>query len=211
MARSWRPRQSSFVSPIPTCDSATGDREEVHRTYTLQRWGGPHWHLCGHRDRHQKPDPERPPDPDVDRLPSCAQSTREGNSNWSSSNLRVTVSKRKFFFNFQYLFLHRAVIDAAVVAGKLEQATVEPFLAEYEKVVKRKRREAAEQYEKHKAEHDAKKNWWIIVLISLTCCFFALYNCVDFTYFFVVNKYICVSCMTKFINRVVLRISIQKT
>nr|CAD2176572.1 unnamed protein product [Meloidogyne enterolobii] len=60
--------------------------------------------------------------------------------------------------DLQYLFLHRAVIDAAVVAGKLEQATVEPFLAEYEKVVKRKRREAAEQYEKHKAEHDAKKN-----------------------------------------------------
>uniref|UniRef100_A0A915MGJ5 Uncharacterized protein n=1 Tax=Meloidogyne javanica TaxID=6303 RepID=A0A915MGJ5_MELJA len=60
--------------------------------------------------------------------------------------------------DLQYLFLHRAVIDAAVVAGKLEQTTVEPFLAEYEKVVKRKRREAAEQYEKHKAEHDAKKN-----------------------------------------------------
>nr|CAD2135463.1 unnamed protein product [Meloidogyne enterolobii] len=60
--------------------------------------------------------------------------------------------------DLQYLFLHRAVIDAAVVAGKLEQATVEPFLAEYEKVVKRKRREAAEQYDKHKAEHDAKKN-----------------------------------------------------
>nr|CAD2143597.1 unnamed protein product [Meloidogyne enterolobii] len=59
--------------------------------------------------------------------------------------------------DLQYLFLHRAVIDAAVVAGKLEQATVEPFLAEYEKVVKRKRREAAEQYEKHKAEQQQRR------------------------------------------------------
>uniref|UniRef100_A0A915NVK3 Tyrosine-protein phosphatase domain-containing protein n=1 Tax=Meloidogyne floridensis TaxID=298350 RepID=A0A915NVK3_9BILA len=76
----------------------------------------------------------------------------------SFRQFRLAILRQAIEKKCTYLFLHRAVIDAAVVAGKLEQATVEPFLAEYEKVVKRKRREAAEQYEKHKAEHDAKKN-----------------------------------------------------
>ena len=69
-------------------------------------------------------------------------------------NLKSSLALPKILLIFQYLFLHRALIDIALEKGRLNRVDkaggVDAFIKEYEELIKRKREERKELERKHK-------------------------------------------------------------